>query len=130
MPNFDTSMLNVMVCADSVVIPTQAEYYSAIGSMKFIRNFQQIRQHANPKLEIAGILITMNQGNTNLSTQITQELERTIGNQIRIFNTRIPRSVKVAEASGYQQTICEYRPKNPAAVAYEDFLKELMGDAG
>ena len=90
MPNFDTSMLNVMVCADSVVIPTQAEYYSAIGSMKFIRNFQQIRQHANPKLEIAGILITMNQGNTNLSTQITQELERTIGNQIRIFNTRIP----------------------------------------
>lgn len=62
MPNFDTSMLNVMVCADSVVIPTQAEYYSAIGSMKFIRNFQQIRQHANPKLEIAGILITMNQG--------------------------------------------------------------------
>lgn len=57
MPNFDTSMLNVMVCADSVVIPTQAEYYSAIGSMKFIRNFQQIRQHANPKLEIAGILI-------------------------------------------------------------------------
>lgn len=101
MPNFDTSMLNVMVCADSVVIPTQAEYYSAIGSMKFIRNFQQIRQHANPKLEIAGILITMNQGNTNLSTQITQELERTIGNQIRIFNTRIPRSVKVAEASGY-----------------------------
>ena len=70
MPNFDTSMLNVMVCADSVVIPTQAEYYSAIGSMKFIRNFQQIRQHANPKLEIAGILITMNQGNPNLSTQI------------------------------------------------------------
>jgi chromosome partitioning protein len=67
---------------------------------------------------------------SNLSTQITQELERTIGNQIRIFNTRIPRSVKVAEASGYQQTICEYRPKNPAAVAYEDFLKELMGDAG
>ena len=96
MPNFDTSMLNVMVCADSVVIPTQAEYYSAIGSMKFIRNFQQIRQHANPKLEIAGILITMNQGNTNLSTQITQELERTIGNQIRIFNTRIPRSVKLS----------------------------------
>lgn len=105
MPNFDTSMLNVMVCADSVVIPTQAEYYSAIGSMKFIRNFQQIRQHANPKLEIAGILITMNQGNTNLSTQITQELERTIGNQIRIFNTRIPRSVKVAEASGYHSLI-------------------------
>lgn len=133
MPNFDTSMLNVMVCADSVVIPTQAEYYSAIGSMKFIRNFQQIRQHANPKLEIAGILITMNQGNTNLSTQITQELERTIGNQIRIFNTRIPRSVKVAEASGYRKPECGNRIYHHGHLygrdhIRRDWLRPIYGD--
>lgn len=110
MPNFDTSMLNVMVCADSVVIPTQAEYYSAIGSMKFIRNFQQIRQHANPKLEIAGILITMNQGNTNLSTQITQELERTIGNQIPIKNSKFLKPLILQGISPVQCSVFMYFP--------------------
>lgn len=130
MPGFDIGIINVMVCADRVIIPTQAEYFSAVGSMKFIRNFQKIKCHANPKLEVAGILITMDQGRTNLSTQVVQELTSAIGEHINIFKTRIPRSVKVAEASGYQKTICEYLPSNPAAIAYNNFLKELMGNAG
>ena len=130
MPGFDVGIINVLVCADQVIIPTQAEYFSAIGSMKFIKNFQKIKQHANPKLEIAGILITMDQERTNLSAQVTHELNAVLGAHINIFKTRIPRSVKVAEASGFQKTICEYIPTNPAAIAYETFLKEWMGHAG
>ena len=130
MPGFDVGIINVLVCADQVIIPTQPEYFSAIGSMKFIKNFQKIKQHANPKLEIAGILITMDQERTNLSAQVTRGLNAALGAHINIFKTRIPRSVKVAEASGFQKTICEYIPTNPAALAYEAFLKEWMGHAG
>lgn len=130
MPGFDVGIINVLVCADKVIIPTQAEYFSAVGSMKFIKSFQRIKQHANPKLEIAGILITMDQERTNLSAQVIQGLNEAVMGHINIFKTRIPRSIKVAEASGLQRTICQYMPINPAAIAYENFLEELMGHAG
>jgi chromosome partitioning protein len=98
--------------------------------MKFIKHFQRLKQHANPKLEIAGILITMDQERTNLSAQVTGDLERTLGGHVNIFKTHIPRSVKVGEACGKQMTICEYWPDNPAAIAYQEFVKELIGNAG
>lgn len=127
MPGFAVGILNVMVCADRIVIPTQAEYFSAVGTMKLIGNVQKIKRHANPRLEVAGILITMDQQRTNLSAQVTRELNAALGSHIRVFQNRIPRSVKVAEASGFQKTICEYLPAHPAARAYQGFAEELMG---
>ena len=126
MPQIGTPMVNVMMCADSIVIPTQAEILSAQGLNELLKHYQIIRKNSNHTLEIDGILITMDTGRTIVSSQVKSMIESTFAGRINLFQTRIPRSIKVAEACLYQQTICEYMPENPAAIAYENFVKELM----
>ncbi len=129
MPQIGTPMINVMMCADSIIIPTQAEILSVQGLTQLLKHYQSIKQNSNHQLKIEGILVTMEASNTILSGQVRSMLESSYAGKIPIFNTRIPRSIKVAEACLYQQTICEYMPNNSAAIAYENFLKEMMEDA-
>ena len=126
MPQIGTPMMNVMMCADSIVIPTQAELLSMQGLSEVLKHYQIIKENGNPNLTIEGILVTMDSRNTMLSALVNEMLNDKFGNNIRVFKTRIPRSIKVAEACMYQQTICEYLPDNAAAIAYENFAKELM----
>ena len=126
MPQIGTPMVNVMMCADSIVIPTQAEILSAQGLTELLKHYNVIRKNSNHTLRIDGILITMDTGRTIVSAQVNSMIESTFAGKIHLFETRIPRSIKVAEACMYRQTICEYMPDNPAAVAYEHFVKELM----
>ncbi|MFI3214977.1 MAG: ParA family protein [Eubacteriales bacterium] len=126
MPQIGTPMINVMMCSDSILIPTQAELLSAQGLSELLKHYKSIRTNSNHKLKIEGILVTMDSPKTMLSAQVNQMLNDTFGNSMRIFNTKIPRSIKVAEAQAYQKTICEYMPNNPAAIAYENFAKELL----
>ncbi|WP_317854435.1 ParA family protein [Chakrabartyella piscis] len=126
MPQIGTPMMNVMMCADSIIIPTQAELLSMQGLSEVLKHYQIIKENGNPKLTIEGILVTMDSRNTMLSALVNEMLNDKFGNNIRVFKTRIPRSIKVAEACMYQQTICEYLPDNPAAIAYENFAKELI----
>lgn len=126
MPQIGTPMINVMMCADSIIIPTQSEILSAQGLSQLLSHYQTIRKNSNHKLRIEGILITMDSPNTIVSAQVKTMIDSSYAGKIPIFSTRIPRSIKVAEACLYQQTICEYMPTNPAAIAYENFVKELM----
>ena len=126
MPQIGTPMVNVMMCSDSIIIPTQAEILSAQGLSELLRHYRAIRKNGNRALRIEGILITMETSRTIVSTQVQSMIKSTYEGTIPLFKTRIPRSIKVAEACLYQQTICEYMPGNPAAVAYESFVKELM----
>lgn len=127
MPAFNIALINVMVCSDKVIIPVSPEYMPAVASMKFLKNYLKIKAHANPNLEIAGILITMDQSRTKLSKKVKTELQEAVGGKINIFKTHIPRSVDVADACGEHKTICEYNPKNAAAIAYEAFYQEVIG---
>ena len=127
MPAFNVALINVMVCADRVIIPVIPDLFASVGSIRFIENYLTLKAHANPKLEIAGILITMDQAHTTLSREVLADLNEAIGGHINIFETHIPRSVRVAKACAERKTICEYDPKNAAAIAYENFYKELMG---
>lgn len=126
MPQIGTPMVNVMMCADSIVIPTQAEILSAQGLKELLKHYHHIRKNSNHTLRIEGILITMDTGRTIVSAQVNSMIESSFAGKVPIFKTRIPRSIKVAEACLYQQNICEYMPDNPAAIAYENFAKELM----
>lgn len=128
MPQIGTPMINVMMCADSIIVPTQAEILSAQGLTQLLSHYQSIRKNSNHRLRIEGILITMDSPNTILSGQVKSMIESSYAGKIPIFKTRIPRSIKVAEACLYGQTICEFMPDNPAAIAYEKFAKELMTD--
>ncbi|MFI3227869.1 MAG: ParA family protein [Clostridia bacterium] len=126
MPQIGTPMINVMMCADSIIIPTQAEILSAQGLANLLKDFNSIRKNSNHELKIEGILVTMDSANTLVSAHVNAMIESSFGDKIKIFKTRIPRSIKVAEACLYQKTICEYAPKNSAAIAYNEFLKELI----
>ncbi len=126
MPQMGTPMINVMMCADSIIVPTQAELLSTQGLAELLRHYQIIRRNSNHKLYIEGILITMDSPNTIVSTQVRQLIEQGFADVVPIFKTRIPRSIKVAEAVLYHKTICEYMPDNPAALAYERFTDELL----
>jgi len=128
MPQIGTPMINVMMCADSIVIPTQAELLSAQGLVELMKHYQSIMQNSNHDLKIEGILITMDAERTIVSAHVKKMIEETFAGNVNIFNTRIPRSIKVAEASLYWQTICEYMPNNPAAVAYEKFVEEVLAN--
>jgi chromosome partitioning protein len=126
MPQIGTPMINVMMCADSIIIPTQAELFSAQGLSELLRHYRVIKRKKNNNLKIAGVLVTMDSERTKVSATINSMIEKSLAEQINIFKTRIPRSIKVAEASIYGKTICEYMPDNPAAVAYEKFVKEWL----
>lgn len=126
MPQMGTPMINVMMCADSIIVPTQAELLSAQGLTELLKHCQTIRKNSNHRLRIDGILITMDSPHTILSAQIHKLLEHGVAGKVPIFKTHIPRSIKVAEAVLYHKTICEFLPDNPAAVAYERFADELL----
>ena len=119
-------MINVMMCADSIIVPTQAELLSTQGLAELLKHYQVIRKNSNHRLRIDGILITMDSANTILSAQVNQMIQTGFAGKVPIFNTRIPRSIKVAEAVLYHKTICEFIPDNPAALAYEQFADELL----
>lgn len=128
MPQIGTPMINVMMCADSVIIPTQAELLSAQGLTELLKHCKSIQKNSNHKLKIEGVLVTMDSAHTLVSAHVNAMIDTTFGGHIPVFKTRIPRSIKVAEASMYQKTVCEYAPTNAAAIAYENFVKELMNN--
>jgi chromosome partitioning protein len=130
MPKMGTAMINVMICCDSLIIPVQSETLAVEGMAEFLRAFHRIRNHANANLEIEGILVTMDSERTRVSRHVKAQLHQVLGEKVRIFTNSIPRSVRVPEAVEYGMTICEYEPDNPAAKAYENLVKEMMGHAG
>ena len=126
MPQMGTPMINVMMCANGIIVPTQAELLSAQGLSELLKHYQVIRNNSNHQLKIEGILITMDSQKTIVSAQVRKLIERGFAGAVPIFKTHIPRSIKVAEAVLYHKTICEYMPGNPAAIAYERFADEFL----
>jgi len=130
MPQMGTPMINVMMCADSIIIPTQAELLSTQGLAELLKHYQVIRKNSNHQLTIEGILITMESANTIVSAQVNEMIQYGFADKVPIFKTHIPRSIKVAEAVNYHKTICEYMPANPAAIAYNKFTMEFLEGQG
>lgn len=124
MPQIGTPMVNVLMAADSIIIPTQSEILSAQGLSELLRHYQRVKHRNNKKLTVDGILITMDNPRTHLLAQVSETIADKFGESIPVFKTRIPPSIKVGEACLYQQTICEYMPENPAAMADENFVRE------
>ena len=123
MPNGGAAQINAMLSADELVIPTQAEVFSVVGLAQLSRHISLIQKNTGHPLKITGVLITMYDRRTSLNKEVCGMLEEY--RDIPLFRTRIPRSVKVGEAALYGQTICEYAPSHPAALAYESLTKIL-----
>ncbi len=127
MPSLGMMTINSLVAADSIIIPSQPSFLSTKGLGLLLKSVTKVRRSINPKLTIDGILLTMVDRRTNNANEIIASLRESIGRQLNVFSTEIPRSVRAAEASVTGGSIFEYDKNGKVAQAYEQLAKEVLG---
>ncbi len=128
MPSLGMMTINALACADSVLIPVQAAYLPVKGLEQLIKTIGRVKRQLNPKLEIEGILLTMVDSRTNYARDISALLVENYGNKVKIFENRIPMSVRAAETSAEGISIYQHDPKGRVADAYQSLTKEVLGN--
>lgn len=123
-PSLGLLTLNALTAADSVLIPIQCEYYALEGLGKLLNTIRLIQRHLNPKLQIAGVLLTMYDGRLNLSRQVAAEVKSYFGN--KVYKTAITRNVRLAEAPSFGQPIVLYDILSPGAQNYMSLAGEVI----
>ena len=126
MPSLGMITINALAAADSVIIPTQAQYLAAKGMTQLIRTITRVRRQINPHLQIDGILLTLVAGRTNLAKATISSLRQAYGKSIRIYDTEIPVAVAAAESPAQGQSIFAYDKNSTVAKAYEAFAREVV----
>lgn len=122
-PSLGLLTVNGLTAADSLIIPVQAEFYALEGLGQLIQTVQRVRQALNPDLDLMGVLLTMHNGRTTLSAQVHQEVKRHFPD--KVFDTIIPRNVRLAEAPSYGQPISHYDKWSKGARSYNALAKEV-----
>ncbi len=122
-PSLGVLTVNALAAAQSVLIPVQCEYFALEGLKQLLRTLDLVRQALNPELTVLGLLRTMYDGRTNLSQQVAEEIERFFPG--RVFQTTIPRNVRLSEAPSFGQPITRYAPKSAGAKAYQQLAAEV-----
>ena len=126
MPSLALLTTNALACADKVIIPVQSEFLAAKGMSHLMSSILQVRKYINPNLKVGGILLTMVDGRTNLSKDISRELKETYGTVFKLFDSTIPRAVKVAETTRLGESILSYDKNSKIAESYKNFAKEVI----
>jgi chromosome partitioning protein len=116
--------VNALTAADSVLMPIQCEYYALEGLGQLLETFNLVKRRLNPLLEVEGIVLTMADMRTNLSQQVIKEVRGHFGK--RVFNTVIPRNIKLSEAPGFGKPIIEYDIRSVGAESYMEFAREFI----
>ncbi len=129
MPSLGMLTVNALAAADAALVPVQANYLSAKGLEQLLQTINKVKRQINPKLRIEGILLTMVDGRTNYSKEISSLIRDTYGGHIKIFNAEIPRSVRAAEISAEGKSIFLHDPKGKVAEAYQELTKEVLRNA-
>ena len=127
-PSLGLLTVNSLTAADSVLIPLQCEYYALEGLGQLMATIELIREHLNPDLQLKGVILTMHDGRTSLSADVTAEVRRHLG--AKVFDAVVPRSVRLAEAPSYGQPIAQYSPGSRGALAYQALTAELLVRSG
>ncbi len=123
-PSLSLLTVNALTAADKVLIPVQTEFYALEGLGQLIDLVQRVRASVNPHLELLGILMTMYDSRTSLSTAVQAELLKHF--TTKVFSTHIPRNIRLAEAPSYGKTIAEHDKWSKGARAYKALAKEVM----
>lgn len=123
-PALGLTSMNALAAADHLLITMQCEYLAMEGLGQILKVVAQLQQAGvNPDLDVGGIIMTMFDVRTNLSRQVLDEVRRVFGD--KVFKSVIPRSIRLAEAPSFGQTIFEYDPLSPGSVAYTNLAKEV-----
>ena len=124
-PSLNLLTLNAMTTADSVLVPIQCEYYALEGLSQLIHTINLVKERLNPDLEMEGVVFTMYDSRTNLSSQVVENVKDHL--KQRVFSTMIPRNIRLAEAPSYGMPIHMYDSKSAGAEAYMQLANEIIG---
>ncbi len=123
-PSLGLLTLNALTAADGILIPIQCEYYALEGLGQLMNTIALVRKHLNKNLRIEGVLLTMYDSRTNLSEQVAAEVRNYFKQYV--FNTVIPRNVRLSEAPSYGKHILEYDPRSRGAELHLDLAREVL----
>ena len=123
-PSLNMLTINAMTTADSVLVPIQCEYYALEGLSQLIHTVNLVKERLNPELEMEGVVFTMYDARTNLSMQVVENVKKNL-NQ-RVYETLIPRNIRLAEAPSYGLPINMYDAKSAGAEAYMQLAEEVI----
>ena len=123
-PSLNLLSLNALVAAQSILVPLQAEFFALEGLSQLLLSVRKVREKANKNLRIEGILLTMFDGRNKLACQVEHDARENLG--ALVFETKIPRNVRISEAPSYGKTIFEYDTLSKGAIAYRNLAEELI----
>lgn len=123
-PSLGLLTVNALTAADSVLIPIQGEYYALEGLGQLMNTIKLAKKYLNPQLEVEGVVLTMYDSRSNLVSSVADEILKFFGK--KVFNTRIPRSIRLAEAPSHGLTIMQYEPRSAGSLAYKSLCEELL----
>lgn len=123
-PSLNILTVNALVAADAVLVPLQSEFYALEGLSQLMLTIREVRQTANADLRIEGVLLTMYDGRNNLSQQVEQDARENLGDLV--FQTVIPRNVRLSEAPSFALPVTEYDPMSKGSQAYQHLAREIL----
>lgn len=123
-PSLNLLTINALVAADSVLIPLQSEFFALEGLSQLLLTIREVRQTANSALRVNGVLLTMHDQRNNLAQQVEKDARTTLGDLV--YQTIIPRNVRLSEAPSYAMPVLHYDPTSKGAIAYRSFAREFL----
>jgi chromosome partitioning protein len=123
-PSLNLLTVNAMVASDSVLVPLQSEFFALEGLSQLMLSIREVRQMANPTLRVEGVVLTMYDSRNNLSKQVEDDARENLGDLV--FDTIIPRNVRVSEAPSFALPVLHYDPTSRGALAYKELAAELL----
>ncbi|HKL12390.1 MAG TPA: AAA family ATPase [Halanaerobiales bacterium] len=123
-PSLGLLTLNALTASDFLIVPIQCEYYALEGLGQLMQTIELVQSNLNPDLSLLGVVLTMNDARTNLSSQVIEEVKKYFGKDV--FDTIIPRNVRLSEAPSFGKPIVTYAPSSRGAKAYKELAKEVI----
>jgi chromosome partitioning protein len=127
-PALNMLTVNALTAADAVIIPMQCEYYALEGLSDLVGTLRKVKANLNPKIEIEALVRTMYDPRSSLTTQVSDEIKSHFGD--KVFDTVIPRNIRIAEAPSFGKPVILHDPSSKGALAHFAFARELLGRQG
>ena len=127
-PSLGITTMNALVASNSIIIPVQCEFFALEGITQLLNSIIMVQTNMNPELKIEGVLLTMLDGRTNIGLDVIEEVRKYFKN--KVFNTIIPRLVRLVEAPSHGKPISDYDPASRATLAYQNLAKEVISRNG
>ena len=127
-PSLNIMTINALAAADSVLIPTQPQYFSTAGLQMLFQTINRVKRKINPKLQIEGVVVTMMDKRPKFTRELVSLIRDAYGEHIRVFRTEIPTSIRMSESGAHGKSVFSFDPNGKLAAAYESLAWEVIGN--